>query len=515
MDFVQMNLLTRLRTAFLPAFLVLTALAPACIGNDMHLSGVRPPAVAGQFYPSDPKKLELAIHRYLEDSHAIAMKDPVALLVPHAGYVYSGQICADAYRQIMHRSYDVFVLLGVNHTTADFHGVSLADYESFRTPLGDVPIDRSVTEALLSECSDCTLSREVHAREHSIEVQIPFLQVLFPKARIVPVIIHPPDFDLCTRFGKALATVLKNKKALIIISSDLSHYPDAADAVRVDRKTLETIAGLNPKKIESLMRSLDVPQLETRACGEAGILAGITAAGILGAGHAVVAGYSNSGESTAGEQQRAVGYGAVAFVPGDTSSDTRVLVQPEPPGTATPLNNAEKKLLLEFARNTIRDYLETQTLPLARGFPARLEFPQGAFVTLNKNGQLRGCIGTMIPQDALGHTVGKMALYAALKDPRFSPVTLGEVKDLEIEISVLSPMQPVKDPDRIVLGRDGVLLMKGGKSAVFLPQVATEQNWNRTEMLDNLCLKAGLPEGCWKKDAAFQVFQAEVFGEKK
>jgi AmmeMemoRadiSam system protein B/AmmeMemoRadiSam system protein A len=436
-------------------------------------------------------------------------------MAPHAGYIYSGQIIADAFRQVADREYDVFVILGVKHTAGDFRGVSLADFESFRTPLGDVPVDREVTAALLGQCSDCVQQRDVHTGEHSIEVQIPFIQVLFPKARIVPAIVHPPDPELCTRFGKALASVLKGKKALIVISSDLSHYPAASDAVKADRKTLETIAGMDPGKISSVMRELDMENLRTRACGEAAILAGITAARILGATRAVIAGYANSGDMVEGDKSSAVGYGAVAFTSGDAPSDTRALERAAPARTASPLAMEEKKYLLELARKTLRQYLSTETLPLTGNLPPRLQFRQGAFVTLKKEGELRGCIGRIIPEDELGRTVAQMALHAALEDPRFEPVKLRELEKIDIEISVLTPLKPISNPEQIVVGRDGVLLIRDGRSAVFLPQVAPENNWSRTELLENLCRKGNFPAGCWKDKSRLEVFQAEVFSEKE
>ena len=496
-------------------FIALFVCIPSGACGDLKLSGIRQPAVAGQFYPSDPAKLGLAIRQFLDDSPTIPMEDPLAVIVPHAGYIYSGQICADAFRQVMNRRYDVFVILGVNHTTGGFRGISLADYESFRTPLGDIPIDETVTAELLAKCTDCVRNREVHLKEHSIEVQLPFIQVLFPDAKIVPVIIHPPDPDLCARFGKILAGVLKDKKALIVISSDLSHYPDSAEAFKTDQETLEAISSLDPQNIVSVMHNLNAPNLDTRACGEAGILSGITAARLLGATHAVVAGYANSGDIAIGDRTRAVGYGAVALVPGATKIETTAFNRPKAPDTATPLKDSEKRILLTFARKTLRQYLTTQTIPLARNFPARLSFKQGVFVTLRSSGLLRGCIGSLLPQDELGKTVGTMALQAALNDPRFPPVEAKELDGLEIEISVLTPLKSVSGPDQIAVGQDGVLLAKEGKSAVFLPQVAPENNWNRTQMLDNLCTKAQLPSGCWKKNARFEIFRAEVFSEQE
>jgi AmmeMemoRadiSam system protein B/AmmeMemoRadiSam system protein A len=476
-------------------------------------SDIRPAAVSGKFYPSDPQKLKLAVEDFLNDSAEIPMEKPVALIVPHAGYIYAGQICADAYRQVMGRSYDVIVILGTNHTTGGFSGVSVGDYAAFRTPLGDVSVDREITSALLAASEDCNQNRLVHTAEHSIEVQLPFVQTLFPKARIVPAIVHPADYEMCVRFGQVLANVLKNRQALIVISSDLSHYPNHENAIKADRRTLEAITMLDPAQIPPLMRNLSLPGLETRACGEAAILAGMTAAKALGATRAVVAGYANSGDVPIGDSSKTVGYGAVVLTAGNAPSDTEALNRPEPPPEATPLRDSEKSILLKFARETIRRYLTTQTVPLARNFPARLSYLQGVFVTLRKDEQLRGCIGHMQPDSELGKTVGAMALEAAFNDPRFPPVQLKELNNLEIEISVLTPMKPIAGPGDIVIGRDGILMSKSGTSAVFLPQVAVENSWDRDETLDNLCKKAGLSGGCWKSGARFQVFQAEVFSE--
>jgi AmmeMemoRadiSam system protein B/AmmeMemoRadiSam system protein A len=505
-----------LATRFVPLFAAVCLLSavPGSV-RDARATDTRAPAVAGQFYPADPGKLRLAIEQFLKGSTARIGEKPDAILVPHAGYIYSGQIAADAYRQVMGRSYDTVVILGVNHTTGNFRGVSVGDYGAFQTPLGSVAVDEEIISALLTECRDCVRSREVHVNEHSIEVQIPFIQVLFPKARIVPAIIHPPDLNMCVRFGEALAKVLRNRQALIVISSDLSHYPSHQDGSNVDRLTLETISSLNLPRISSLMRNLDGKNLETRACGEASILAGIAAAKGLGAKRAVIVGYANSGDDLIGDRSRTVGYGAVVFVPGETTANTPMPGHPVPPPSATPLQNPEKKALLEFARESIQRYLTTQTLPLPRNLPARVYFPQGAFVTLRKHGELRGCIGHMTPDIELGQTVGAMALQAAFNDPRFPPVQQSELKDIEIEISVLTPMKSAASFSEIVVGRDGVLLSKSGSSAVFLPQVATENHWNRSEMLDNLCRKAGLATGCWQHEAKFQTFQAEVFSESQ
>ena len=491
----------------------------ACLSSpgarDVWQSNVRPPAVAGQFYPASPEKLRQAILSFIKDAVPARAEKPVAIVVPHAGYIFSGQIIADAYRQAMGRKYEVVVIPGTNHTAQNFSRISVYSGSAFRTPLGDAQVDKPVAAALLAKDKDCTADDGPHRREHSVEVQVPFIQVLFPEAHIVPVVIGEPALSMCSRFGQTLAEVLKDRQALIVASSDLSHYPDYKDAAAVDRLTLETIAGLDTMRISSLMRNLNVPNLDTRACGEAAILVAVTAARALGATRAVIAGYANSGDIPVGDRSRTVGYGSVVLAHGSAPSNTAALNRPTPPSAASPLQFSEKKVLLAFARETITRYLTTQTVPLARSFPARMEFRQGVFVTLRKAGQLRGCIGHMAEDIELGKAVGAMALQSAFNDPRFPPVELSEVNSLEIEISVLTPLKSIPNFEQIVVGRDGVLMSKSGTSAVFLPQVAVENHWNRSQMLDNLCIKAGLQSGCWKRDAQFQVFQADVFGESQ
>jgi AmmeMemoRadiSam system protein B/AmmeMemoRadiSam system protein A len=478
------------------------------------LSEIRATSAAGRFYPANPSVLKAAIQQFIQNAAPSIMARPLGLLVPHAGYTYAGQIYADAYRQALGHSYDVLVILGTNHTTGDFQGVSVGDYSAFHTPLGEIPVDEQIVQELLTGSKDCSKSLPVHAAEHSIEVQLPFIQTLFPNARIVPVIIHPADYDRCIRFGQVLAQVLKNRRALIIMSSDLSHYPNQQDALKADQLTLETMAGLDLKQIESVARNLSVPNLKTRACGEAAILTGIAALKAMGVKQVRIVSYANSGEIPDGDREWTVGYGAMAFTKENISNSPSIFARPKIPAPDTPLEIAEKKQLLAFARKTIACYLTTQIAPIARGFPPRLNSPQGAFVTLKRRGELRGCIGRMQAIEPLSSTVGAMALEAAFRDSRFSPLQQSELKEIEIEISVLSPMKSIANPEAIAAGRDGVLMTKGKTSAVFLPQVAAENNWDRIELLNKLCQKAELQIGCWKEQARFQVFQADVFSER-
>jgi AmmeMemoRadiSam system protein B/AmmeMemoRadiSam system protein A len=474
---------------------------------------VRPPAVAGQFYPREPAKLKLAVSGFLNDAVKADTPRPIAIIVPHAGYIYSGQIIADGFRQASGYNWDVVVILGTNHTTPGFNKVAIYPKGAFRTPLGLVRIEEETSARLRATDPDFIFNAALHAREHSIEVQLPFVQNLFPNVPIIAAIISEPDIGICRRFGEALAKTLRGRQALIVASSDLSHYPVYDDAVSVDRTILEAIVTLRPEDVYDAIRSqmnLSIPNLLTCACGEAPIMSAMFAARAMDATRGAVISYANSGDALVGDATRVVGYGAVVLTAGNSPSDTRALNRSVPGGKLTP---EDKKKLLTLARETILRYLTSETIPLARGFSPAAQVRQGAFVTLKEHGELRGCIGHMLPDSPLCRTVGAMALEAAFQDRRFPPMTLDEVSELEIEISALTPWRTVPDASGIVLGRDGVVIRKAGRSAVYLPQVATEQGWTREEMLDSLCLKAGLARGSWKQGAELLTFQAEVFSE--
>jgi AmmeMemoRadiSam system protein B/AmmeMemoRadiSam system protein A len=476
---------------------------------------VREPAVAGQFYPAQPAALKQALEAYLRDAVPPKPDRPIAIVVPHASYIYSAQIAADAWRQAGRHRYDTVVLLGTNHTGAATGRVSVYSGAGFRTPLGTVQVDKTIVDALLKEDPTSMLDQAAHASEHSIEVHVPFVQYLFPGAKIVAAVVGTQDPASCARFGRALGKVLKDRQALIVASSDLSHYPSARDAASVDRRTLEAIASLSPDRLHSSAQAemqRGIPDLVTTACGEAPIMAAMTAAMLLGATRGTIVSYANSADVAVGDPARAVGYGAVVFTAGERGSDTSALT-PQPAPKDAPLTAADKKALLQLARETLWRYLNTETLPLARGLDPKLQRERGVFVTLKKRGDLRGCIGNITGGAPLCRLVSMMALEAALNDPRFSKVQPKELDSLEIEISVLTPPRSIRAPQEIVVGRDCVILSKSGRSAVFLPQVATEQGWGLEEMLDNLSLKAGLPAGAWRTGASFSVFQAEVFGE--
>ncbi len=501
-------------------FAVFLFLVNSCQGQRSNsgyvpVDSIRRPVFADKFYPADSTKLTNAIKAFLNDARPRAIENPIAIIAPHAGYIFAGQIMADAYNQVRGNEYDVIVVLGTNHTTAGFEDIGVYPKGAFATPIGMSKIDDKLADELIKEDPDVVVNLAVHAQEHSIEVQLPFIEYLFPRAKILPLIVGEPNIDMCAKFGKVLAGILKGKRALIVASSDLSHYPGFDDAIEVDNITLKTIAGMDIKEIKSEMEGqLDrnIPQLVTCACGEAPILAAVAAAKALGADRASIVSYTNSGYTPAGAADRVVGYGAVVLGKGSTSA----MVNSGPPVVdySYVLSSSDKKALLKYARQTLERIFSTSTVPLPRDFNPLLNMKKGAFVTLNKNGELRGCVGTMTEDRPLSTVVGAMALQAAFNDRRFEPLTEQELAQVEIEISVLTPYKQVNSADDIVLARDGVIIKKGDKQGVFLPQVATETGWSKEVFLDQLCYKAGLQTGDWKGAQLF-TFQADVFSESQ
>ncbi len=476
---------------------------------------VRKPAVAGSFYPDTADALRAAIDAYLLTARPPSAERPIALVAPHAGYVFSGQIAADAWRQAQPFDFDTIVVLGPNHTEA-FDGIALYRGGGFRTPLGVAAIDTDLAAALMKEDGDVTWRDSVHAREHAIEVQLPFVQRLYPEASVLPIVVSTLDPERLERLGLALARLLAGRRALIVASSDLSHYPAVADAARIDRATLDAIATLDPAVVRQVVDAAPqsgAAEVVTGACGEAPILVAITAARALGATRARIVSSASSADSPAGDPRRVVGYGAVAIDAGNTAAPALDGMGAADADGA--LSDAERRELVRYARETIDRFVTTGTAPLSRDTAPRLLRRQGAFVTIKKDAELRGCIGRLVPNGPLHWLVGAVALEAAVADPRFGPVRPSELGRLEVEVSLLTVPRQVAGPDDLVPGRDGVVLVKDGKSAVFLPEVVVEQGWTRDQWLDELSVKAGLTRGAWRDGAMLFAFQSEVIREER
>jgi AmmeMemoRadiSam system protein B/AmmeMemoRadiSam system protein A len=485
-------------------------------------SEVRKPAVAGQFYPDDAEQLSTMIDAFLAQAEEVeaegqARPEPMAIIVPHAGYIFSGQVAAYAFKQIEGVDYEAIVVVGMNHYASGFHQVSVYAEGAFETPLGLVPVDTELAKALIDADERIVFDRLVHEYEHSIEMELPFLQKLCPGQAIVPVIVGEPSPENCQALSEALAQVLSGKKALIVASSDLSHYPSYDDARRVDLATLAAIETMDPQHLtETLDKYMgeEIPELYTMCCGEGPIRVAMMVAKKLGANQATVLRYANSGDTPFGDWNEVVGYGAVMFWKGKENLTSFVTsAPPSPPQELTPLNFDEREKLLVIARQTLAQFLETGTVLHFEVSEPNLYQERGCFVILKKQGELRGCIGNLALARPLYLTVQNVAIAAAISDSRFLPVTKKELEDISVEISVLSPFELVDDVSEIEVGRHGLVIVKGQNQGVLLPQVATEQNWDLDEFLRQICLKAGLPEDAWQEGAQLYVFTAEVFEE--
>jgi len=428
--------------------------------------------------------------------------EPIGLVVPHAGYVYSGWVAAHAFRQLDGVGYDTIVIIGPNHSLPDFEDISVYARGAYETPLGLVPVDEEVAEALLDAHERIVFQPEAHVQEHSIEVQLPFLQRLYKDLRIVPIVIGQFTQKNVDILSQALVQVLSDRRALLIASSDMSHYPDYEDAVRVDTTTLAAIETGNPQFVVDTVRdhmAEGVANLGTCLCGQGPVLAVLKTAPQLGADQVTILHYANSADSpfVQGDPSRVVGYGAA------------MLWRYEPPDLST----EERDRLLSIARESIAQYLTAGTLPEPRVGKPDLLRKSGAFVTLEIEGELRGCIGQIQARDPLYSTVQQSAVSAATQDPRFSPLSEDELGRVTIEISVLSPLKRVTDVEEIEVGTHGLLISAERGQGLLLPQVAAEEGWSRDEFLQAVCRKAGLPQGAWRDGAALYTFTAIVFGE--
>ncbi|MGD0771409.1 MAG: AmmeMemoRadiSam system protein B [Candidatus Solibacter sp.] len=467
---------------------------------------IRPPAVAGSFYPADPKELGSMFDGVLAKAAPTPLENVVALVAPHAGYPYSGPVAAYSYALLKGRKYDRVVVIAPSHYEA-FGFSSVYDGAAYTTPFGQVPVDQAFAAKLAKASPLIKLSGAGHTPsadrpEHALEVQLPFLQRVIGQFQLVPIIMGDQSYDACRALGVALAKLVAGTNTLIVASSDLSHYHTYDEAVKLDHKTLKAIEEYD---YFDLSRNLELRVWE--ACGGGPIVATMIAAERLGATQAKLLHYANSGD-TAGDHSRVVGYGAVALVKAAGAAKSG-----EAPFS---LSRVEKDALLKIARNSVESSVRNgKQYECSTGGLEALERERGAFVTLTKNGQLRGCIGYVAPLKPLYLTVRDVAQLAALRDTRFRPVTASELGDLQYEISVLSPLHHVGDVQEIRIGQHGLLIHTSSHEGLLLPQVASDEKWDRATLLEQVCYKAGLTGRAWQSaDADLFRFTALVFGER-
>ena len=473
---------------------------------------IRESVIAGTWYPGDPGTLKATVQGYLDavpepEDKKLSAAPPTALIVPHAGYRYSGQVAAHAYKRLQNASFDTIFVIAPSHRVR-FPGVSIYDGAGYRTPMGTVPIDRETATDLQQGDNRIRYVPEAHAREHALEIQLPFLQTVLGDFKLVPLVMGDQSLSTCRWLSEKVASAARGKSALIVASTDLSHYHSYETARDLDQVVLDRVAAFDPEGLSRRLASGDC-----EACGGGPMVTAMLAARHLGADAARVLHYANSGD-VAGDKSRVVGYMAAAFwnsghkEQSKTHSEHQRLSEKSGPG----LSEAEKALLHKIARESIAARLKGRTpQPYEIPSPA-LKETRGAFVTLKQNGRLRGCIGHIVGRLPLADTVREMAQAAAFEDPRFPPLTPSELDDLEIEISAMTPLKEIGSIDEIQVGHHGLYITNGRRSGLLLPQVAAEYGWDGQTFLEQTCRKAGLPKDAWKASGTkIFTFSADVF----
>lgn len=487
---------------------------------------VRKPAVADQFYTADPRSLRDEIESYIEAADAeMPVGEIVAIVSPHAGYMYSGGVAAYGYRLIRGKRFDTVVVIAPSHVE-HFRFSSVFSGDAYLTPLGEIPIDKELVALLTTKSELIRASSKGHLSsafgrgEHSLEVQLPFLQVALGDFKLVAIVMGDQDFASVQALGDALGDALAARKALIVASTDLSHFHNTARAKGLDGAFMQALEAFEPRAMyESLSEN------RTEACGGGPTEAAMIAAKRLGATSCRVLRYATSGDIT-GDGSSVVGYASAVMIREDGSAAKPAPASDEPGATGNQrhgrgaldigLSRDDKIFLLSLARTTIEsEFTGTEAAVPAPSSPLMSE-RRGAFVTLTRKGQLRGCIGYIEAVKPLVETIREMAVAAAFKDWRFPPLREAELDDISIEISVLSPIRRINDPSAVEVGTHGLIITRGANRGLLLPQVAIEWNWDRQTFLRQTCVKAGLPEDAWMKEGTtIEVFSADIFSEKE
>ncbi len=465
---------------------------------------IRKPYVAGKFYPSSSVQLESFIQEALAKAGKNKRENIKGILAPHAGYVYSGNAAAKSYTFLENSHFSKFIIIGTCHSKR-IEKAALPSFKFFSTPLGNVEVDLALVEKLLSN-KFFTQDDEAHINEHSIEVQIPFLQsIKKEKFKIIPILLNSMDPLILKGAGWAIGKILKDEDCAIIVSSDLSHYPDADTAALSDEALLESYRLAlcqGQEEYFDLAFSLlqeRFPEVDTPACGFSSMscaISALLAAGFSGFEKIL---YTNSGEIS-GDKSAVVGYGSGVFL--RDYKKCKLELSPK-----------EKKDLLLMARTSVEKSLGLKN-DVCEGKSFKFLTPASLFVTLTYKGRLRGCIGCLSPNYLLDEAVIKYARSAAFGDNRFSEVSAEEIKNIKFEISLLSPLKRISSYEEIKTGIHGVMIKSGHRSGTYLPQV-WEHFSTKEDFLSSLCVeKAGLPKDFWKqKSAELYIYSADHFEE--
>ena len=497
-------------------FIVLLSISTIMETYSQNITTDRQPFAAGKFYPGDKDTLEIILSQLF----ARCKKSPGnwnvrAIISPHAGYQFSGEVAASAFSAIPKDAvYKNIFIIGSSHVMY-FNGASVYNCGDYITPLGKVPVNKEIANKLINDNKVFKFPMSAHIQEHSIENQLPFIQYYFKVIpTIVPVIIGTDDENTVKKVAEALRPWFTPEN-LFVISSDFSHYPSYKDANENDKLTALSIISGDPKtflKTLSDNSAKQIPGLVTSMCGWT---SGLTLLYLAEGDHNLeikLIDYANSGDSKVGGKAEVVGYNALVMI------DKKIKVNhADGSESSFTITAEEKKQLFAIAKGSIQSMLNHNGIFAIdeKSIPENLKKPMGAFVTLKINGVLRGCIGRFISSEPLFKVVQESAISSAFEDPRFSPITKNEYKNTEIEITVIGPLKRIKNINEIVLGKHGIYIKKDNRSGTMLPQVATENGWTVEEFLGFTSRdKAGLGWDGWK-DAELSIYEGVVLEETK
>ena len=466
---------------------------------------VRQASGMGMWYPADSIALLETVDAFIAASPPKSQEKPVALIVPHAGYEYSGPVAGATYASLVGHSYNRVVVLGLSHS-AQLRGSSVPEVDAYETPLGRIPVNAEARDALL-DCSAVNTQPDAHLNEHSVDNQLPMLQRALADFEIVEVLVGELTEDERSTLAQAIRALMDGE-TLVVVSTDFTHFGPDYGYVPFEDDVAGRLQSLHVNAVREILE-VDVPGWDEFLRNTQATICGRNSVALLLEtlqpfddiqGRSIA--YALSGDIT-GDFANSVTYSGIGFW-----------------RFGPALSETEQSTLLQLSRDVVTDFLDHDSVPTLNvelyELTPRLESPGAAFVTLRNGGELRGCIGDIVAMKPLFLSAAENAYQASI-DPRFAenPVTHDETPDLQIEVSVLTPMRRLLDPQNVRVGTDGLLIIRGRNVGVLLPQVPIEEGWDRQQFLAAACLKAGLPSDAWRNpQTEIYRFSAQVFGEE-
>ncbi|MFC1499848.1 AmmeMemoRadiSam system protein B [Candidatus Zixiibacteriota bacterium] len=467
---------------------------------------VMPCSGAGTWFPEDPVELQNMVNRFLAVEALAIPEAPVALIVPHAGYAWSGEVAGHAFTTLKDHTYRRVILMGLSHRVP-LKGASVLNVDAWETPLGRIPVDEELRDALLKHGSVSEIPG-AHSEEHSTGNQLPLLQRALGDFRLVEMVVGEMTDSQRARLAGAIRDLI-DEETLLVISTDFTHFGTSFMYRPFDEDIPANLKALNDLAVQQILE-VDVPGWDAYLEQTRDTICGRNAVGLLleilqpwRDARGLRVAYDTSGNRS-GDWSTSVTYASIVFW-----------------RERTGLTEEEQQTLLQIARDAssawLRNGVASEIVEENYELTPRLRAPGAAFVTLRSEKELRGCIGHVVAQVPLYTSVAHNAVQAS-QDPRFymDPVTEKELSVISFEVSVLSPMRRLLEPRDVEIGRDGLVMIQGPNQGLLLPQIPTEQGWDRNEFLSHTCLKAGLPPDAWK-DSRTEIyhFSAQVFGEEE